>query len=555
MRKLVILLSIILFTGASDFLGAAQNALAANGEIPLAAMQSREAQSPGNAHVSTAALNTKINAGKDRASLDLRDWSLDNQGRPLYDNNSFRFSTFRFQHEQENVRASVGDLSVQSSELIAPSLSRRGAMLGFQKTGYSAEAFTMRNSPVKDLRYGTGSSDANQILIGGRITRTILEDRGLRFMFHYLDGRNADPFASSMGPETAHQEGTAYSTAVESSIVGSLLKFYGEYCYSRYDEDDEDSIDTVSDRAWNVKIFGSAQKFRYALGYKLLGEDFRTIASPYAANNRDELSADAEYLLDSSSVTFSILQLRSNVEDDELAPFTVSRTGRIGYKLSFAGGPLIFVNQSLNIRRSDDEPAGTAAVDSMTRTTHFGISYVKGAFDLMPSYSISRLTDKTLTAGSSLAHTARLVCGIRPERWLSLKPAFTYRNYLLTESDVRIITYQGSLNSTVQIIPQTLTIDATVSYLKKKADDDSTGLTEKRARYLLSWNIEKYLRKMGAQSLAFMGEFMHTKDHAEELTTRNYTLSLMASIGLPFDLLEYQSQSSRFPRSSKDLVF
>ncbi len=548
MRKPVILLIIGLLAGASSFFCTVRD-ISAAGDPPHypASAHTRSASGPS---MNAVLLNKEINEGGNRASLDLKAWHLENQGRPLYDNNSFRFSTFRFQHEQESVRAAVGDLSVQSSELIAPSLSRRGALLGFEKTGYSAEAFTMRNSPVSGLGYGFGQPESSQILIGGRITHTILEDRDMRFIFHYLDGRGTDPTVYGIDPETPRREGTAYSTALESRIAGNLLRFYGELCYSRYDEKTEDSSETAADKAWKVKLFGSAKRFSYAVGYKYLGGEFRTVANPDTLNNRDEIFADTQYRMDSSSVTFSVFQARDNVEDTDLAPLAVYRTAKIGYKLGLAGWPVLFVNQSLSTRRSIDEPAGCAAVDAVTRTTYFGISYEEGIFDLMPSYSITSFTDRTMPAGGgdSLTHTARLSCGITPQKWISLKPVFIYKNYLLKESDVRITTYQGSLDSTVQIIPHTLTINTSLSYLEKKADDGSTGITEKRAGYQLSWNIKQYLRKMGAKSLAFMGEVVDVQDRSEELSTKKYTISLMASIGLPFDQLEYQSQSSRFPR-------
>ncbi|HPW67901.1 MAG: hypothetical protein WDA72_02385 [Desulfomonilia bacterium] len=125
----------------------------------------------------------------------------------------------------------------------------------------------------------------------------------------------------------------------------------------------------------------------------------------------------------------------------------------------------------------------------------------------------------------------------------------------MEESDIRVRTYQGSLTGTVQIVPGVLTVDTMVSYLEKEASDNSTSLVEKKAGYQLSWHIEKYLRSMGAQSLSFMGEFMHTDDHAGDLAVRDYTISLVASIGLPADLLDYQSQSSRFPREARELPF
>ncbi len=555
MRKPFILLSAAFFSGVWALAGIPSGAPARAYDLPLLTVQHAGSERLQNQMADPASIYTGAAAMKS-ANRDLSAWHLENQGRPVLDSNSFRFQTFMFQHEQENIRAAVGDVNIRSSELIAPNLSRKGVLLGVHKEGYTAEAFTTRAGPVQGFRQGFGQPDADRILMGGRVTRTILEDRDLLFTFHYLDSRNAGPFASSASSDATYREGTAYSSALEGSIFGNLLKFAGEYCYSRYD-DPTVTERAMGDRAWRIRLSGATQRFSYALGYTFLGENFHTVASPYALNDRDDLSMDTQYLLGSSCASFSILQSRSGVEDDIL-PVTISRTGRIGYKLARTGWPVLFASQSLSTRRSADEPADPASVvDSAVRTTHFSISYKKGAFDLAPSYSISRFMDRTRPAGDydSLTHTARIACGIHPGQWLSVNPVFTYRSCLVEESDIRVRTYQGSLTGTVQIVPGVLTVDTMVSYLEKEASDNSTSLVEKKAGYQLSWHIEKYLRSMGAQSLSFMGEFMHTDDHAGDLAVRDYTISLVASIGLPADLLDYQSQSSRFPREARELPF
>ncbi len=554
MRKSFILLAAACFSGVCALTATPFGTPARAHDLSLLAVQRADSERLQNGMTDPASIHA--GAATNSAARDLNVWHLENQGRPVLDSNSFRFQTFMLQHEQENIRAAVGDVNIRSSELIAPNLSRKGALLGVHKDGYTAEAFTTRAGPEQGFRCGLGQPVADRILMGGRVTRTILEDRDLRFTFHYLDSRNAGPAASSAGSDASYRESTAYSSAVEGSVFGNLLRFTGEYCYSRYD-DPEDAEQTMGDRAWRIRLSGATERFSYALGYKLLGENFHTIASPYTLNDREELSVDTQYLLGSSYASFSVLQSRNGVEDD-LLPVTVSRTGRIGYKLARTGWPVLFASQSLSIRRSADEPAGSASeVDSTARTTYFSISYKKGAFALAPSYSISRFMDSARPEGDydSLTHTARLACGISPGQWLSLRPVFTYRNYLLEESDVRVRTYQGSLTGTVQIVPGALTVDTMVSYVEKKASDDSASLVEKKAGYRLSWHIEKYLRKMGAQSLAFMGEFMHIDDQAGNSAVRNYTISLVASIGLPADLLDYQSRTSRFPREAGELPF
>lgn len=555
MRKSFILLAAAFFSGVCALTGTPFDAPARAHDLSLLTVQ-RAGSEPLQRGMSDPATLKAGATATNSATRDLSAWHLENQGRLVLDSNSFRFQTFMLQHERENIRAAVGDVNIRSSELIAPNLSRKGALLGVRKDGYTAEAFTARAGPVQSFRHGLGQTDADRILMGGRVTRTLLEDRDLRFTFHYLGSRNASPFASSAASATSYREGTAYSSALEGSVFGNLLGFSGEYCYSRHD-DPEDAEQTMGDRAWRIRLSGAIERFSYALGYKLLGENFHTIASPHAVNDRDELSVDTQYLLGSSCASFSVLQSRSSAEDD-LLPVTVSRTGRIGYKLVRTGWPVLFASQSLGIRRSADEPAGhTSEVDSTARTTYFSISYKKGAFDLAPSCSISRFMDSARPAGDndSLTRTARLACGISPGQWLSLKPVFTYRNCLLEESDVRVRTCQGSLTGTVQIVPGVLTVDAMVSYLEKEASDGSASLVEKKAGYQLSWHIEKYLRKMGSQSLAFMSEFMHTDDRAGDSAERDYTISLVASIGLPADLLDYQSRSSRFPRETRELPF
>lgn len=554
MRRPFILLTAAFFSGVWALTGTPFGTPAYAHDLLLPAVQRMGSEHLQNGMTYPASIPTET-AVKKTAS-DLSAWHLESQRRPVLDSNSFRFQTYMLQHEQENIRATVGDVNIHSSELIAPSLSRKGALLGVRKDGYTAEAFTTRADPMQGFRSGLKQPDADRILMGGRVTRTLFKDRDVRFTFHYLDSRNAGAFSSSATSEASYREGTAYSSALEGSIFGNLLRFAGEYCYSRYD-DPSVTEQTMGDRAWRIGLSGATQRFPYALGYKLLGEDFHTIASPYALNDREELSMDTQYLFDSSCASFSVLQSRTSVEND-LLPVTISRTGKIGYKFAPAGWPVLFVSQSLSTRRSADEHADPASVvDSMARTTYFSISYKKGAFDLAPSYSISRFMDRARPAGDydSLTHTVRVACGISPGQWLSVSPVFTYRNCLMEEPDIRVRAYQGSLTGTVQIIPGMLTIDTMVSYMEKEASDDSTSLSEKKAAYRLNWHIEKYLRNMGARSLAFMGEFMHTDDHAGNVAVRDYTISLVASIGLPADLLDYQSLSSRFPREARELPF
>lgn len=554
MRRPFILLTAAFFSGVWALTGTPFGTPAYAHDLLLPAVQRMGSEHLQNGMTYPASIPTET-AVKKTAS-DLSAWHLESQRRPVLDSNSFRFQTYMLQHEQENIRATVGDVNIHSSELIAPSLSRKGALLGVRKDGYTAEAFTTRADPMQGFRSGLKQPDADRILMGGRVTRTLFKDRDVRFTFHYLDSRNAGAFSSSATSEASYREGTAYSSALEGSIFGNLLRFAGEYCYSRYD-DPSVTEQTMGDRAWRIGLSGATQRFSYALGYKLLGEDFHTIASPYALNDREELSMDTQYLFDSSCASFSVLQSRTSVEND-LLPVTISRTGKIGYKFAPAGWPVLFVSQSLSTRRSADEHADPASVvDSMARTTYFSISYKKGAFDLAPSYSTSRFMDRARPAGDydSLTHTVRVACGISPGQWLSVSPVFTYRNCLMEEPDIRVRAYQGSLTGTVQIIPGMLTIDTMVSYMEKEASDDSTSLSEKKAAYRLNWHIEKYLRNMGARSLAFMGEFMHTDDHAGNVAVRDYTISLVASIGLPADLLDYQSLSSRFPREARELPF
>ena len=555
MRRPFILLTAAFFSGVWALTGTPFGTPAYAHDLLLPAVQRMGSEHLQNGMTYPASIPTET-AVKKTAS-DLSAWHLESQRRPVLDSNSFRFQTYMLQHEQENIRATVGDVNIHSSELIAPSLSRKGALLGVRKDGYTAEAFTTRADPMQGFRSGLKQPDADRILMGGRVTRTLFKDRDVRFTFH-LPGQPKRPEHFHLPQPRRHHTGRYGVTAphLREAFSATCSGSQAEYCYSRYD-DPSVTEQTMGDRAWRIGLSGATQRFSYALGYKLLGEDFHTIASPYALNDREELSMDTQYLFDSSCASFSVLQSRTSVEND-LLPVTISRTGKIGYKFAPAGWPVLFVSQSLSTRRSADEHADPASVvDSMARTTYFSISYKKGAFDLAPSYSISRFMDRARPAGDydSLTHTVRVACGISPGQWLSVSPVFTYRNCLMEEPDIRVRAYQGSLTGTVQIIPGMLTIDTMVSYMEKEASDDSTSLSEKKAAYRLNWHIEKYLRNMGAQSLSFMGEFMHTDDHAGNVAVRDYTISLVASIGLPTDLLDYQSLSSRFPREARELPF
>ncbi|MFY9398560.1 MAG: hypothetical protein WAR22_09385 [Desulfomonilia bacterium] len=488
---------------------------------------------------------------------DMRTWHLENQGLSVSES-SLRPSLFRLQHEQEKIRATVGDVVVQSSDLIAPSLTRRGAMLGLRGSRYTAEAFgTQGTSPAIAGRL-PAQSGPGLMLMGGRVTRSILEERDLKFSFHYLGGRNTNPYGARMLSGTLPGEGSAYSAGLEGGILGGLMRFSGEYCYSRYDQDPAQDSPAQSDSAWRMRLAGSARNLSYAFAYKRLGQDYRTIAAPDMANNRDELMLSTEYLLGNSSLSLDLAQSRSNVEDSGLDPLTRVRTGRIGYRLKLAGWPVLSASHTLKTSRSDDMlPESGSALDTLTQTTHLGLSYSRGIIDLSPSYSISWFFDRAQPTGSAdkMTHTARLTCSIRPGEWLALKPVLTYRDCMLQGSDLREKTYQGSLDGTLKLASEALTMSARVSYLEKRADERGSVLIERKAGCLLNWNFAKPRQSRASRSLALAGEFMEIKDASDELETRDYTVSLMASLGLPPEIAAHQYRSSAFPRDIAGPVY
>ena len=531
MGRFVSLLITIVFAGAGVFLHPSGNAHSAD-----------LASSP------PATGTSHLPAGG--TSPDMRTWHLENRGMSVPES-PLSPNVFRLQHEQEKIRAMVGDVIVQSSDLIAPSLSRRGAMLGVRGSGYTAEAFSTQGSSAQAAVHPAPRSGTGLMLMGGRITRTILEDRDLKFSFHYLDGRNTSPYSARGLPDTLPGEGSAYSAGLEGGILGGLMRLSGEYCYSRYDHDTAPGHAAESDSAWKMRLSGSARNLSYAFAYKRLGQDYRTIAAPDMANNLDELAVSSEYLLGPSSLSVNLVQTRINVEGGGIEPLTTNRTGRIGYRLGLTGWPVLFASHTLKTSRSEDRlPDCGSSLDTMTHTAHFGLSYARGMVDLAPSYSFSRFLDRAQPSGSgdSRTHTARLACSIRPGKRLALKPALTYRDYLPEDTDYRVKTYQGSLNSTVQLVSEALTMNARVSYLEKKADEKGTTWVERKACCLLNWNLGKSRKGLLSRSLALAGEFLEIEDSSEKLSTKDYTVSLMASVGLPPEMVQHQSLSSRFPR-------
>lgn len=483
---------------------------------------------------SSATLNSFVEHGKNKTSLDANVWYNEEDGPgPEGDNLNLNNYLLKFQHDKHQL--SVGDVTVDGTELISRSISRRGGLLELDVADIQADFFALRSNYVTGFRHVLGLDDAEQMLLGCSLEKEILKDRKLTLKTTYIKGENRNPDDYNAGILGGGEEGGVYSISVASRMMSERLNLQGEYSGSRFDDDTLVDEDPKSDNAWLVKVSGWYDKYELAAGYKYLGPDFKSIADSTGAYNQKEYNLDGGVRFGSSDIRLTLLHNRDNVDNDPLLPVIKNSTGTINYNISKFDWLSVFMNYTQSRQNSEKEPLDFDPVKNSARTIGCGLSANRTRWDLSPNYTYTYFDDKVSPIDNdSVTHMVGLSGGLRPVDNISINPLISYTNMHSNFDDVTTETWQGALGGSItSFFSSDLDFNATLSILDDRTDDGFVHTTTYDCIGQLNWHIEKYLLKKGKQTIAIRGQYSKTKDHETSETWEDYAIYAVISFGAP----------------------
>ena len=485
---------------------------------------------------STATIKSSAQSGKLKTSFDATVNYIDQEGHNS-EEDRFNLNNFLYKLEYGKQLLALGDVTVEGTDLISKSISRRGGRLSFNIADTKAEAFALRSNYVTGFEHGLGMGDPNQRFTGGFIEKDLIGEKKLTVKATYVNGKNENPDNYNTSTLEAGTEGNIYSIVMASRLFEEKLNMEGEYSGSTYDSDVADTVGQESDKAWRAKISSRYKNFDCSTGYKYLGPDFRSIVNATGANDREEYNLEGGMRFKSSNLRLNMLHNSDNVDEDPLMPVIRNTTGTLSYNLSIPDWPSFFANYTQSQQESAKEPTGYIPIENKINTIGGGFSIAKNRWNISPGYTYTSFDDRGETTNNdSEIHVATLTGGFRPTDTISINPSVTHMNITIDATGVTTKTWQGALAGYIMLFKNQLNLNTTLSVLDTKADDGSTDTTTYSAIAQLNWRVEKYLLKKGSQTLSLRGNYSKTENHINHESTDDFTIYAVISFGIPIKL-------------------
>ncbi|MBA3028409.1 MAG: hypothetical protein FP816_06290 [Desulfobacteraceae bacterium] len=499
----------------------------AQSDLQLAAKENSE--EPEWAVQSNATLNSVMETGYLKVSLDANVWYADQEkNEPTGD--KFNLNNYLLDIYYREQRLAAGDLTVAGTELISPSIARRGGLMELSFARTKALGFLLQSNQLTGFDHAVELDNPDQRLMGGSLEQKWESAGNLIIKGTALTGKNQDPGGYNTGTVASPSNGQMYTLQVNASPLDEKLGLTGEFGVSRFDEDTSDAFGYNHGKAWLARFTSRMGSYDYGGGYKHLGRHFRSIVDTSAMDNREEYSLYGTKTFEESSLTAGGSTFLDNVEEDPLLPVVRNTSLDIAYNVFKANWPMLFFNSNLVYQASSDEPANMDDIENFTQTFTGGLALVREKWNLSPSYTYSRLEDDSVADSDSQTHQASLIAGIQPTTSVSLSPSLSWSR---TDSgDVVPVTstLQGTLAGTYLFSPMH-DFYLTLSAIDTDTDDNSAHTTTYDSICQYNWHPETRFLQQVRKTISLRGRYNHTHDRIGEDSLEDYALSVMVSIG------------------------
>jgi hypothetical protein len=476
-------------------------------------------------------LSSELEKGKFRITLDANGWFVDDSDN-YGGQDKFSLNSYLLKLAYDKQSLSLGDVSVETTELAGGPLARRGGLLELNAQETSLQGFVLRSNTVADFDHLLPVEDSNQRFTGMTLTQGLYPEKDVLLKVTAVTGQSGE--ASDVGgadlvPET---KGQIYSAALSGAIVDELLLGEIEYARSSFNQDTQGPYGTKHGQAWRSKLSGRYDTLDYGGGYSFRDRYFQSIISPGAINNRKEYNLYASKTFEESSLSFNGMHSYDNVEKLNNIP-TVRSTGLdLGYTLNKADWPFLFANANLSWQKSGHEPEGFQGIDNQSRILSFGLSLARETWSVVPSYVFTSFDDKSGADMDSLSHQILLSLGWQPVPELSLNPSVTYAR---TETDPGSLVTEDWLStlSTTWLITDSQNLNLTLSGLDSRTNDDSMHVSVFNGQAQYNWVLGANFLESVTKTVGLSGQYSRTKDHVGNTDDDEYIAFLSLNFSIP----------------------
>ncbi|HQA83647.1 MAG TPA: hypothetical protein PKY80_09720 [Syntrophales bacterium] len=434
-------------------------------------------------------------------------------------------------------KAEFGDVNVGETPFTVQGLLRRGTKLNLGYGNGTLSFFSVRSQAIYGIRRTLGMThDQDNQIIGGSAGFSL---PGIRTEIKatYLTGEDSSDLAYGISEiENGLRTGDVSSLRITSQIIPTILAVDFEAAYSRYDFDDADEFDEVSDTAWRVDFSGTVKQYTYDLKYEYIGRDFESIAVQGGTKDREGIYFMGNAMFPRHSLSVLASAFRDNVDRLSLMPRTINIPLFLDYNYTrFAEIPMGISFQH-SILKTSDEPSGFASMETVTDAVTGKIAYIRPKWNTGLTTSYSYIDDRSgLDLDTSAAnYTLTFTLAPREEWSISIVPNLVQQKN--EDTGVRTDTYTTTVDLRSQPFRDLIYWDLGGSYSVSEATDDSVDTEITGINTRLACSLRRFFPADLNPAVALRGNYQRIKDKVADTKTDDLTLFLVFELQTKFGL-------------------
>jgi len=450
-----------------------------------------------------------------------------------------RSFVLRGEHRGETLqgKAEFGDVNVNETPFTVQGLLRRGLKLNLGYGNGALSFFSVRAPSIYGVRdtWGLRYEDDSQIT-GGSVGFSL---PGIRTDIRatFLTGEDDSNLTYGIsGIETGLRTGDVASFRVTSQIIPTILVSDFEAAYSRYDFDDADEFDEVSDTAWRVDFSGTVKQYTYDLKYEYVGRDFESIAIQGGTKDREGIYFMGNAMFPNHSLSVLASAFRDNVDNLSLMPKTINIPLSLDYNYTrFAEIPMGVAVQH-SILKTTDEPSGFASIETISDTVTGKIAYIQPKWNTGFTAAYSYIDDRTEFDLDTSSTNYTLTFSLTPvEEWsISIVPNLVQQKN--EDTGVRTDTYTTTVDLRSQPVKDLIYWDLGGSYSVSDATDDSVDMETTTVNTRLACSLKRFSPPQLNPTIALRGSYQKTKDKVADTEADDLTVFLVFELQTKFGL-------------------
>ncbi len=434
-------------------------------------------------------------------------------------------------------KAEFGDVNVNETPFTVQGFLRRGAKLNLAYGNGSLSFFSVRAPAIYGVRHTLGLTYEDDSQITGGSAGLSLPGIRTDIRATFLTGEDDSNLSYGIsGIETGLRTGDVASLRVTTQIIPTILVSDFEAAYSRYDFDDTDEFDEVSDTAWRIDFSGTVKQYTYDLKYEYVGRDFESIAIQGGTKDREGIYFMGNAMFPNHSLSVLASAFRDNVDRLSIMPRTINIPLSLDYNYTrFAEMPMGIAVQH-SILKTTDEPSGFPAVETISDTVTGKISYIQPKWNTGFTTSYSYINDRTGTDLDTSSINYTLTLGLTPvETWsLSIVPNLVQQTN--EDTDVRTDTYTTTVDLRSQIIKDLIYWDLGGSYSVSETTDDSVDTETTTVNTRLACSLKRFSPPQLNPTIALRGSYQKTEDKVADTKTDDLMIFLVFELQAKFGL-------------------